>query len=261
MNKLVAVHPKQPATQKPWPTQGEINALANRLDSIVRFGKRFDSITKHNVREKLGELQRHIDDFERGGGKRTMIEYAQGQNSLEPEPDEWRDEEWRVQRSAVSKMLAFLVGSFPTSNLPDARVFTIVMLDDVMALEPSFAELECACRKLRQSQKFMPSISEIVAEVKDQKKAWDRRFSALDCIEDSYNNAIALRDAELKRIEEEATRKPKVGFAVGDVVSHSKFGAGIILEVDDNKCRVSFEEHGEKSVVASFLWMRTTGDD
>ena len=89
---------------------------------------------------------------------------------------------------------------FSTSNLPDAKVFTNVMLEDVMALSPSFVELECACRKLRQSQKFMPSISEIVAAIKKEETTWNSRWCALDCIEDSYNDAIKLRDGELTRI-------------------------------------------------------------
>ena len=143
--------------------------------------------------------------------------------------------------------------ALPTSNLPDAATFTGVMLEDVMALEPGFVELECACRKLRHSQKFMPSISEIVAAVKDEKKARDKRWNALDCIEDSYNAATTLRDGELKRREEEAV-KAKVAeeariakvkanaehmaaksqpIAVGDRVHNGgRAGAGTVTEIE-----------------------------
>jgi len=202
--KIVPAHPqKQPvavvATQ-PWPNQGEIDKLAWSLDRLVRFDARFDSITKENVRWKLNELKQLIDEFESSGSKNMMTKYAQGENNLDPEPAEWRDDNGDVQQSAVSIMLARLVGSIPTSNLPDAKVFTNVMLEDVMALSPSFVELECACRKLRQSQKFMPSISEIVAAIKKEETTWNSRWCALDCIEDSYNDAIKLRDGELTRI-------------------------------------------------------------
>ena len=38
------------------------------------------------------------------------------------------------------------------------------LMDDVMALDPSFVEMESTCRELRKTNKFMPTISEVIED-------------------------------------------------------------------------------------------------
>ena len=164
------------------------------------------------------------------------------------EPAEWRDEDWNLQTHSVSKMLAILVGSFPTSNLPDAAVFTRVMLDDVMALDPSFLDLEGACRRLRQTSKFMPSISELIAAIKAEMRAWCRRYDAIEMVADSHAELTKLLADE--RTRREALVAP---FREGDTVSHNRFGRGRVVCQTDIGLEVEFEAGPRRMMVPGFL--------
>ena len=59
-----------------------------------------------------------------------------------------------------------------------------------MACNPSFVVFDSACKKLL--LKFMPSIAEVVAEIERQNRRWNKRFSALDGIEDCYEELVQL---------------------------------------------------------------------
>ena len=39
-------------------------------------------------------------------------------------------------------MITILMGSFPTAKIPEPEIFVRVLMDDVMALDPSFVEME-----------------------------------------------------------------------------------------------------------------------
>jgi len=51
---------------------------------------------------------------------------------------------------------------------------------------------DSACKKLRSELKFVPSIAEVVAEIERQNRRWNKRFSALDGIEDCYEELVQL---------------------------------------------------------------------
>ena len=81
-------------------------------------------------------------------------------------------------------MITVLMGSFPTAKIPEPEIFVRVLMDDVMALDPSFVEMESTCRELRKTKKFMPSISEVIEELEKQKKLWDRRSEVVWYLEE-----------------------------------------------------------------------------
>ena len=54
----------------------------------------------------------------------------------------------------------------------------------------SFVVFDSARKKLL--LKFMPSIAEVVAEIERQNRRWNKRFSALDGIEDCYGELVQL---------------------------------------------------------------------
>ena len=95
------------------------------------------------------------------------------------DPNDWYDD-GGVVSAHVSVILAQLIGSFPTANLPNATAFTRALLEDVMLEQPGRIELACACRQLRRTMKFVPSISEVIEALKAEKEVWSARFEALD---------------------------------------------------------------------------------
>lgn len=114
----------------------------------------------------------------REGGGAARVSRA---NALwnKTQPDEWYDD-GGVVAAHVSVMLAQLIGSFPTANLLNATAFTRALLEEVMLEQPSRIELACACRQLRRTMKFVPSISEVIDALKVEKEVWSARFEALD---------------------------------------------------------------------------------
>ena len=107
-------------------------------------------------------------------------------------------------------MLAIFMGSFPTSNIKQPQIFTMQLLDDVMEREPSYAVLECTCRELRRTQKFMPSIAEFVAALDKQEEEWGARGGAHWWALDTYKKLVAgIPAAEAQLAAEQAEREKR----------------------------------------------------
>ena len=81
--------------------------------------------------------------------------------------------------SEVAKMITILMGCFPTSKIPEPEIFVRALMDDVMALDPSFVEMESTCRELRKTNKFMPTISEVIEKLEEQQELWVRRSDVM----------------------------------------------------------------------------------
>ncbi len=120
------------------------------------------------------EAERVIDDFVKTGAHHC---FKSGR--LQKLWDEccWPESWWLEGRDGpayteVTKMIAVLMGSFPTSKIPDPEIFVRVLLDDVMALAPRFVEMESTCRALRKTKTFMPAIAEVIKELEKQQKLW-----------------------------------------------------------------------------------------
>ncbi|MHC2250981.1 hypothetical protein ACVILK_000673 [Bradyrhizobium embrapense] len=62
--------------------------------------------------------------------------------------------------------LGLLVKAYPNAGSQDAGVFGQFLRDDVMSLDPSFGAVEMACRRWRQKSKFLPTIAEMMVEVR-----------------------------------------------------------------------------------------------
>lgn len=170
------------------------DTLANMTDTLRRKTRVLDKawepltyIIGDLERGDLGALQAllpAIEKFEAASeqwlatGASAVVEHAQALLSLCDNPA-YLDERDQIRTEEVSKALAALLGSFPTSNIPQPTVFTLAMLDDVLSEQPSWLALESACRHLRRTQKFMPSITEVLAVLKDEQERWDSREAAV----------------------------------------------------------------------------------
>ena len=91
----------------------------------------------------IEEAQEVIDDFEKWGGRSGVKDGRLGRLWEACCPDSWwpEDSDGPVY-SEVARMITVLMGSFPTSKIPEPEIFVRVLLDDVMALGPSFVEME-----------------------------------------------------------------------------------------------------------------------
>lgn len=89
-------------------------------------------------------------------------------------------------RGIIATYLGLLLKAYPNSGGQDATIFGRLMRDDVHSLEASEAAIEIACRRWRQKSKFLPAISELMAEVRAAK-------SEIDGAREFAENLPALR--------------------------------------------------------------------
>jgi hypothetical protein len=250
MSKALKTIASTPATSiSPWPSQKKVEQLANRLDAVVEADKHMLA-----AEERLQEWPSSPDALRRAkdavnfyvcsGCRRSVTSGYIQKLERECYPACWWDDDGDVQQPEVAKMVAKLVGSWPTSNIPEPAVFVRALIDDVMALNPSFVMFETACRKLRRDLKFMPSIAEILAEIESQERAWDERSTALFNIEDHYQDLVgliaksevAVAAAEERREQQRKYREAKAApLVLGDRVRHEHVGTGVITKASEGE--------------------------
>ncbi len=176
-----------------------------------RLGKANDYTRKQIIQE----AERVLEEFEMMGSHHSLKSGRLQKDWDECCPESWWPEDSdRPVYSEVAKMITILMGSFPTSKIPEPEIFVRALMDDVMALDPSFVEMESTCRELRKTKKFMPSVSEVIEELEEQKKLWDRRSEVVGYLEEWYDDlrpAIAKAKAkEEQRVKEAEERRAKV---------------------------------------------------
>jgi hypothetical protein len=74
----------------------------------------------------------------------------------------------------MAERLLLLVKAFPNVSTSDGEVYGATLINDVAATEPAIGDLEEACRYLRRTLKFLPTIAEVLDalyEAKQQRKA------------------------------------------------------------------------------------------
>ena len=144
-----------------WPTQEKVKDLATSWtgvissSKVVKVSEKLSEANDYNRKQIIEGAERVQDDLERISHRFKDMQKEWD----ECHPDSWLAEPEESNRpvySEVAKMIAVLMGSFPTSKIPEPEIFVPVLMDDVMALEPSFVEMEATCRELRKTKKFMP---------------------------------------------------------------------------------------------------------
>ena len=245
----------KPAAARPppsWPTQQQVAELAEMLDELypdaqamLKLDERLGEATNYTSRKRIfQEAEQIIEDFAKTGWRHSIKN-----GRLQKKWDECCPESWRPEDSdspaygEVAKMITILMGSFPTSKIPDPEIFVQILLDDVMALTPSFVEMESTCRQLRKTKTFMPAISEVIKTLEEQQKLWNRRESTIAILEEFYDNLCEetarfkaaapeeerqIKEAEERRRIEAARSQP---LAVGDRVRAVDYGAGTVLMI------------------------------
>lgn len=100
-----------------------------------------------------------------------------------------------ASKGVLTMYLGLLMKAYANAGLQDAKVFGRLLRDDVLSLDPPTAAVEIACRRWRQKSKFLPAISELLAEVKAAK---DQVESTVEFI----GRLPALRDRMVRELGE-----------------------------------------------------------
>jgi hypothetical protein len=88
----------------------------------------------------------------------------------------------RATSEQIQEQLALLLGAFPSSNTPDPMVYSRMMLNEVLAAEPSAIALTMACSKLRRILQWPPSIADILKAIREQETCWQYRLRCVSAI-------------------------------------------------------------------------------
>ncbi len=208
-----------PESLAPWPTQQKVQNLADWLDldypkyqAMLKSLEQLERANDFTRKRIVQEAEKVIEKFEKRGGPNSVKDGRLLKRWEACCPKGWWPEDCDASpaRSEVAKMIMFLMGSFPTEKIPQPKVFVKVLLDDIMALNPDFVEMESTCRELRKTKKFMPSISEVVEELEKQKKLWSNRYDVVENLEDYYNELRGAIDCAKVAEQAIADRKAAI---------------------------------------------------
>jgi len=119
-----------------------------------------------------------------------------------------------ASRVEVKSELAMLVGAFPNSGKNDLRVYGRMLVEDVAAQEPSAAALSLACRGLRRTARFVPTIAEVLEAIARAQENVDRRASTIRCLRPWLERALEAlpRMQERERLEDERIQRGRQAY-------------------------------------------------
>lgn len=124
------------------------------------------------------------------------------------EADEFYDDREELTLATVSAHIAALLGSFPNANPHDPGVYTKLLIEEVAAAQATVSELQSACSKLRRTSTFLPTIAEVLKELKEQSNIWGDRYEAIyhfnDVLDMLRDRLDEIEDEKKKQKEEEA---------------------------------------------------------
>jgi len=93
-------------------------------------------------------------------------------------------------RKQVAEAVASLIGAFPNfGNKSESRLFGGALAEDVAAAQPTAMALSIMVRKIRRKSRFMPTISEVLAELHAAGQAVDRGWLVLQHFDERWRQA------------------------------------------------------------------------
>jgi hypothetical protein len=85
-------------------------------------------------------------------------------------------------KTEIAKHLALLVKSFPNAGSADCEVYGRMLIEDVAADLPAIGDIEDACRQIRRTCRFLPTIAEVIEAIrvaKSRRRAQAGRITEL----------------------------------------------------------------------------------
>jgi hypothetical protein len=145
----------------------------------------------------------------------------------------------------TKRQLQVLIGSFPNSGRNDLAIFGVALLEDVCEEKPGIAALTNACRSLRRTGKFVPTISEVLSMIKRETQRHEMALAGVrefpERIEKALQAAVDLGERRARGFER-MVRFCKSRIACQQ--SHEWFDAAVLTEarrqlglnIDDATC-------------------------
>jgi hypothetical protein len=111
-----------------------------------------------------------------------------------------------ASKTQLANHLAVLLKSFPNAGKDDAEVFGRMLCEDVGAQHPTVGGIEAACRHLRRTSRFIPTISEVLAALAEAEESQRKTIVVLSSFP-TQRERLALRIQEDRARNEEWERE------------------------------------------------------
>ena len=144
------------------------------------------------------------------------------------EPDDAYDDNGEITKSQRKQAHCIADRELSKRKPGRSRTYTETLIEEVVAAAPMVTTLEAACRKVRRTAKFLPTISEVLAAIEVEERVWDERWAAIDYADMEADTLRKKLEAESARrlAAELASAQALPTFAPGDRVSHAKIWTG-----------------------------------
>jgi hypothetical protein len=148
----------------------------------------------------------------------------------------------------IKRQLQVLIGSFPNSGKSDLAIFGVALLEDVCEEKPGIAALTNACRSLRRTNRFVPTISEVLTALAQETQ---RHQSAITGVRELPERIAKAQQAALDLRERRARDFERMVRFCKDRIacqqSHEWFDPAVLAEarrrlglgVDDATCEAN----------------------
>lgn len=113
----------------------------------------------------------------------------------------------RAEPQEIKRQLQILIGAFPNASKQDLSIYGVALLEDVVAERPAISALLKACRQLRRTNTFVPTISEVLAELARQVVRLDQVASDVQAFPEHLEQARAAASEAKTRIDSEFERR------------------------------------------------------
>lgn len=181
-----------------------------------------DSWMLENALKRATEAK---NSFQVSGAKHQAAGILKGLERFSPDGDKdvIPESNFVPTRAYIAKQAALLLGSFPNGAPSDPEIYVGMLIEEIMAGEFFKHAVESGVRRLRRTQKFLPSISEVLEVLNDEQKLWTRRLDVyglqdtLDWLDESIESAKLL----LTKHEEAAAERKRLAAAAAAEQSES----------------------------------------
>jgi hypothetical protein len=84
----------------------------------------------------------------------------------------------------VSEQVSMLIGSFPNANPSSPEMYARILIEEIVAANPSASGLEATCRQIRRTATWLPTVAELLKVLREQMEFWaDRLGTTTDDVE------------------------------------------------------------------------------
>jgi hypothetical protein len=113
-------------------------------------------------RDEDAPQMRPYDWMDRPGGNKLEKLQAAGRTASERE---------------TAEQLALLLKAYPNAGSADREIFGALLIEDVASMQPAIGDIHEACRWLRRTSRFLPTIAEVIEALslaQEQRLTWIR---------------------------------------------------------------------------------------